>query len=195
MATNTTNYGLIKPEKSDNYSVDVMGNNMDKIDSAIKTETNVVAQRVGALESKVSNIENVVSGNKITCSCITNGIPVFEQDSFSHTLTSLNAKNVSANIDVPTLYDSIFNITGTISITVTQKLSSSSGSTTLKTYLYDADGNTLFSYSNSSLANGSTITHEMNIPLNKKLHLNVQFKPFNSNSNVVTTIAAYSVSI
>ena len=58
MATTTANYGLTKPERSDNYSVDVMSGNMDKIDSAIKTETDAVAQRVGTLEGKVSAIEN-----------------------------------------------------------------------------------------------------------------------------------------
>lgn len=36
MAKTTTNLGLIKPERSDNYSVDVMGENMDKIDAAMK---------------------------------------------------------------------------------------------------------------------------------------------------------------
>ena len=36
MSTTTTNYGLTKPEKSDNYSVDVMGNNMDIIDIKLK---------------------------------------------------------------------------------------------------------------------------------------------------------------
>ena len=50
MATTTANYGLTKPERSDNYSVDVMSGNMDKIDSAIKTETDAVAAKVSALE-------------------------------------------------------------------------------------------------------------------------------------------------
>lgn len=35
MATTTSNLGLIKPERSDNYSVDVMSNNMDIIDTKI----------------------------------------------------------------------------------------------------------------------------------------------------------------
>lgn len=35
MAKTTTNYGLIKPERSDNYSVDVMGENMDIIDEKL----------------------------------------------------------------------------------------------------------------------------------------------------------------
>lgn len=36
MAKTTTNYGLTKPERSDQYNVDVMNGNMDKIDSALK---------------------------------------------------------------------------------------------------------------------------------------------------------------
>ena len=35
MAKTTANLGLIKPERSDNYSVDVMSENMDKIDAKI----------------------------------------------------------------------------------------------------------------------------------------------------------------
>ena len=35
MAKTTTNLGLIKPEKSDNYSVDVMAGNMDVIDEKL----------------------------------------------------------------------------------------------------------------------------------------------------------------
>ena len=35
MATTTSNLGLIKPERSDNYSVGVMSNNMDIIDTKI----------------------------------------------------------------------------------------------------------------------------------------------------------------
>lgn len=72
MATTTANYGLTKPERSDNYSVDVMSGNMDKIDSAIKTETDAVAQRVGTLEGKVSAIENEVNGD-LVCNSVTAG--------------------------------------------------------------------------------------------------------------------------
>lgn len=36
MAKTTTNYGLTKPERSDQYNVDVMNGNMDKIDSTLK---------------------------------------------------------------------------------------------------------------------------------------------------------------
>ena len=45
MAKTTTNYGLTKPEKSDNYSVDVMAGNMDIIDSKLKNlDTTVTSQ-------------------------------------------------------------------------------------------------------------------------------------------------------
>lgn len=47
MSKTTTNYGLIKPERSDNYSVDVMSNNMDIID----TMTNDHEERITTLEA------------------------------------------------------------------------------------------------------------------------------------------------
>ena len=69
MSTTTANLGLIKPEKSDNYSVDVMGNNMDIIDAMVtpKTETDAVAQRVTTIEEVVSNgnvTANVITANQ-----------------------------------------------------------------------------------------------------------------------------------
>ena len=42
MSKTTTNYKLIKPERSDNYSVDVMAGNMDIIDAELKEHENVV---------------------------------------------------------------------------------------------------------------------------------------------------------
>ena len=56
MAKTTANLGLIKPERSDNYSVDVMGTNMDIIDT-----------RVTAIEQVVSNgnvTANVITANQ-----------------------------------------------------------------------------------------------------------------------------------
>lgn len=35
MSTTTANYGLIKPERSDNYNVDVMAENMDALDAKV----------------------------------------------------------------------------------------------------------------------------------------------------------------
>ena len=54
MSTTTTNLGLIKPERSDNYSVDVMGENMDIID-----------ERITALEKTIPE-EGVFSGDTVT---------------------------------------------------------------------------------------------------------------------------------
>ena len=58
MSTTTTNYGLTKPEKSDNYNVDVMGNNMDKIDSAIKAQ-----------DTRIKAVENEVNG-ALSCTSV-----------------------------------------------------------------------------------------------------------------------------
>ena len=52
MSTTTSNLGLIKPERSDNYSVDVMGNNMDIIDSRITACEN----RITPLEERVVTV-------------------------------------------------------------------------------------------------------------------------------------------
>ena len=65
MSKTTTNFGLIKPEKSDNYSVDVMGDNMDKIDAELKEHDNVV--NGGAVKSSsITNSGTITSTGKIT---------------------------------------------------------------------------------------------------------------------------------
>ena len=74
MSTTTTNYGLIKPERSDNYNVDVMGNNMDKIDSAMKAQ-----------DTRISTIESEVNGdlvcNSVTANTLSGG---FEMPTLSY---------------------------------------------------------------------------------------------------------------
>ena len=55
MSTTTTNLGLVKPERSDNYSVDVMSGNMDIIDT-----------RIAALENKSSIVEGKVTSRNFT---------------------------------------------------------------------------------------------------------------------------------
>lgn len=47
MAKTTANYGLIKPERSDNYNVDVMSGNMDIVDTTI----NGHEERITTLEA------------------------------------------------------------------------------------------------------------------------------------------------
>ena len=65
MSKTTTNYGLTKPERSDNYSVDVMGNNMDIIDTKIKSIDNVV--NGGAVKSSsITNSGTITSTGLIT---------------------------------------------------------------------------------------------------------------------------------
>ena len=65
MAKTTTNYGLIKPERSDNYSVDVMGNNMDIIDAMVapKTDVDAMKEKLDAFSVDAdSNIVGNVNG-------------------------------------------------------------------------------------------------------------------------------------
>lgn len=56
MSTTTTKYGFIKPERSDNYSVDVMGNNMDKIEAALNN----------VKSSSITNSGNLTNSGTIT---------------------------------------------------------------------------------------------------------------------------------
>ena len=51
MSTTTTKYGFIKPERSDNYSVDVMGNNMDKIEAALNNAKTTSITNSGTITS------------------------------------------------------------------------------------------------------------------------------------------------
>lgn len=72
MSTTTTNYGLTKPERSDNYNVDVMGNNMDKIDAELKDHKT----RITAVESEVNgalSCTSVTTSGKITSTGLITG--------------------------------------------------------------------------------------------------------------------------
>ena len=65
MAKTTSNYGLVKPERSDNYNVDVMGDNMDKIDTKIKSIDNITNS--GAIKStSITNSGTITSTGLIT---------------------------------------------------------------------------------------------------------------------------------
>ena len=71
MSKTTTNLGLIKPEKSDNYSVDVMANNMDIIDAklgkiTIDSSGNIVGNIVGTASSLNTTVNVSVSTTTIS---------------------------------------------------------------------------------------------------------------------------------
>ena len=120
MSTTTTNLGLIKPERSDNYSVDVISGNMDIIDT-----------KIGTLEGKVSALDtgdfgNVNGGNismgSMTVDTITPtkiNVPINEEGGIC--LVSISRKDTSASTTtnmVTTSFSTgknvgIFNITGT----------------------------------------------------------------------------------
>ena len=71
MAKTTANYGLIKPERSDNYSVDVMSGNMDIIDGELKEHDNVV--NGGAIKSS-----SITNSGSITTDSVTGKSANFE---------------------------------------------------------------------------------------------------------------------
>ena len=64
MTTTTPNLGLIKPERSDNYSVDVMSENMDIIDGKIaKLEAGEfeTVNCAGTITADVGNFEKLTN--------------------------------------------------------------------------------------------------------------------------------------
>ena len=96
MAKTTTNLGLIKPERSDNYSVDVMSGNMDIIDA-----------KVGEFNSRISACENPLKATKFYIENDSNG-DYFVCD--EHTIT-MNAgeevwsRNTSFTVNAQTLME------------------------------------------------------------------------------------------
>ena len=61
MATQTTNYGLIKPDYSDPVDVDVLNDNADLIDAALTDKANLVNGKVPASELP-SYVDDVIEG-------------------------------------------------------------------------------------------------------------------------------------
>lgn len=57
MATNTTNYSLVKPGLSDNVDITVINGNMDTIDTTMKTN----ADDITTLEGNVKQIEETTA--------------------------------------------------------------------------------------------------------------------------------------
>ena len=54
--TNTTNYGLKKPDQTDNYNVDDINANADIIDAQMKTNADAAA----AVQTSLNNLWTVV---------------------------------------------------------------------------------------------------------------------------------------
>lgn len=63
MSTKTANLGLTKPERSDNYSVDVMGKNMDIIDERI---TALEAGEFESITAKVGNFSKIILTGRLS---------------------------------------------------------------------------------------------------------------------------------
>ena len=61
MATQTTNYNLIKPDYTDPVDVDVLNDNADLIDAALTAKANLVGGKVPASELP-SYVDDVIEG-------------------------------------------------------------------------------------------------------------------------------------
>ena len=96
MAKTTTNFGLVKPERSDNYNVDVMSTNMDIIDAMVapKTETDAFDSRIEALEA--GKFENALC-TICTESNVISGL-------YLNAIHTLATQNTSSNVWVTNTY-------------------------------------------------------------------------------------------
>lgn len=63
MATNTTNYNLIKPASNDNYDVDDFNTNFDAIDAQLKANADAAAAAQGAADKHTHG--NITNDGKI----------------------------------------------------------------------------------------------------------------------------------
>lgn len=118
MSTTTTNYGLIKPERSDNYSVDVMAGNMNKIDSAMKAQDT----RLTAVENEVNGnlVCNSVTADSITAGTITGNLTV-KTVTVTPTTTSVYVFAQDTGNYVPLLpYNPLYKYSGSIKFKATQ---------------------------------------------------------------------------
>ena len=70
MSTQTTNYGLVKPEAQDFIDIGVINGNMDKLDAFLKTkygtDNKPTADDVGALSTGGGTVNGTVSLNDIS---------------------------------------------------------------------------------------------------------------------------------
>lgn len=120
MAKTTANLGLVKPERSDNYSVDVMANNMDIIDTMVAPKTVVYTVTF-------SDIFVDFAAGGVTYTTYTGGSSIILQP-------------------LPTV---TYNCPSTITLNVTNRPAGSSYKSnaggTVKLYTYDGSAWTLFS--------------------------------------------------
>lgn len=61
MPTNTTNYNLVKPTEEEFYDVNVQNNNMDILDSALRTLQNAIAS--GATEEELLELQRIFTAH------------------------------------------------------------------------------------------------------------------------------------
>ena len=100
MSTTTTNLGLIKPERSDNYSVDVMAGNMDVIDERITAleagefESITSDNIIGNLNGKL--ILNKASGTGDTVCGYLNSMPDITTGYIYHAVSTVNSNTLSS---------------------------------------------------------------------------------------------------
>ena len=82
MATNTTNYNLIKPSKSDNIDIDVLNNNFDVIDSRMKLNQQMAESAVTTAPSRgYISLSTTWSGNGPYTQTVTVGNATITPDS------------------------------------------------------------------------------------------------------------------
>ena len=153
MSTKTTNYGLTKPERSDNYNVDVMGNNMDIIDSKLKEYNNAIngGNIKGNLTGNVTgNVTGFVfvkgavgtSGDAdyATCAAQTINLSTSQTSSSSYNSTYINGYSIISFPKRHTwgVYTRKSDLTGTLSPTI------SSRTLTFKATMKETSSNTYF---------------------------------------------------
>lgn len=117
MSTTTTNLGLIKPEKSDNYSVDVMGENMDIIDGKIAKLEAGEFETVNCAGTIVAD-EFVGGVGNFTSLELANGIDgkLIKMPTLSYEGYYTTAKNGGSAVNYVTLFSTPFPISGVVSV-------------------------------------------------------------------------------
>ena len=92
MSKTTTNLGLIKPERSDNYSVDVMSENMDIIDARVGTlEKNISFDSNGNIVGNLNGFSTGVFVNAKYTDALVNGYGVLCGNTTGEQTTSVSA--------------------------------------------------------------------------------------------------------